>query len=50
MAEVNSFSNDSKIASLDLFPIIKWGARTAARLIPDTSQFLFHTLGKHTLP
>jgi hypothetical protein len=34
IAEVNSFSRDSKIASLDLFPIIKCGARAAARLIP----------------
>ena len=34
MAEVNSFSRDSKMASLDLLPIIKCGVRTAARLIP----------------
>jgi hypothetical protein len=34
---VNSFSRDSKMASLDLLPMTKWGARTAARLMPGVS-------------
>lgn len=35
VAEVNSFSRDSKSASFDLLPIIIWGVRAAARFIPD---------------
>jgi hypothetical protein len=50
MADVNSFSRDSKIASLDLFPIIKCGVRAAARLIPristhkERSRIPFHDM------
>jgi hypothetical protein len=49
IAEVNSFSRDSKMASLDLLPIIKWGVRAAARFIPIHVRLL-SSRGRDTLP
>jgi len=41
MAEVNSFSKDSKTASADLLPAIIWGVRAAALLIPYSPSITF---------